>query len=130
MGRRRQLTAHQSADQTAAGQRQHQRRNFAAGDGCFPQRGAHQHHEGGCQIQKDPRHRQRALRLALEIDKAQAQYADNAAAHEERQVPHLHTEHAAPCQGEHHRQHRQRAEVADGDALEHAHAQFAERAVE
>ena len=129
-GRSCQLPAHDTADQRAAQQRQQQRCHLAPRDRRFPQYRTHQHHKGRGEVQQNACHRQRALRLTLEIHQTQAENTDKTAAEKPRQMAQLNAEHAAARDGKYRRQQKQRAEIADAHPLEHGHIQFAQRAVE
>ena len=77
------IAAQHAADHDAAQQGHHEGDELAGGEGRFPQKRAEEHHEGGRKIQEHRRHRQGAHGLALEVHKAQSQYADQSGAEED-----------------------------------------------
>ena len=129
-GGHRGIAAHDAADQRAAQKGQRQCQQLAFGQRRFPQQGAHQHHEGGGQIQQNTGHRQRAAHLAVEVGDGEAQHADQARRQKDGQVLEPDAEHLTVEQGEHRRQQHKADEVADEHTVPHGHARLAQHTVE
>ena len=94
------IAADDAADHHASQQGHHQGDELALRQRCLPQHGAENDHKGRGQIQQHRRHRQGAHGLALEVDQAQRQDAEQAGAQENGQMLQLDAEHLTVEQGE------------------------------
>ena len=123
------IAADDAADHHASQQGHHQGDELALRQRCLPQHGAENDHKGRGQIQQHRRHRQGAHGLALEVDQAQRQDAEQSGAQENGQMLQLDAEHLTVEQGEYDGQDHQRAEVPDEHPVAQRYAHLCEHTV-